>query len=205
LRAAFRYLAAAVLAALAVPSSSPAALITQNTGGTASSVVPLFFGQPFTTPAGGPWDNLAFNFFADTPTPTPVAFGVAYLLTQPYDGPPAGLSPAVPGFLAQSTGISGGQYVFAPSVTVQPLTQYFLYEQRLIPTGAITGGNIFIGANDFFMVDAITPLTSGRVSANYALTGTAAVSANPEPATLAMLGAGLATLAGYGWRRRQAA
>jgi PEP-CTERM motif len=90
-------------------------------------------------------------------------------------------------------------------VTVQPLTQYFLYEDTLIPAGAITGGNFLPGEDSFFTPNQNLPFAGDGLSANFALTGTVAVSAVPEPAALASLGMGIMTLAGYGWRRAKAA
>lgn len=85
--------------------------IVQNTGGS-SGVVNEFFGQSFTTPAGRGWFDIAFNFYSDIPAVTPVADGIAFLLSQEYLGAPAGLDSNTRGFIAKSTSVSGSRYVF---------------------------------------------------------------------------------------------
>ena len=59
-------------------------------------------GVSLTTPVGGPWDSITFNFF-DT-NGDPEANGNLYILTSQYLGTPNGLSTLTPGFLAQSIG-----------------------------------------------------------------------------------------------------
>ena len=54
-----------------------------------------FPGQSITTPTGGPWDNLTFNWF-DSPGANivgiPIAGGTLFLLSSEYLGTPAALS-----------------------------------------------------------------------------------------------------------------
>ncbi len=71
---------------------------------------------------GGPFDNINFNF-VDAVNPT----GDLFILTQAYAGTPPALSGTTPGFLAESTGVSGGVYQFDPTVTLSGSTQYFFY------------------------------------------------------------------------------
>jgi LPXTG-motif cell wall-anchored protein len=114
--------------------------VTAYAAGTAYGI--FFPGESFTTPAGGPWHNITFNFFSDVPAATPSATGTAYLLTQAYTGTPAGLSSSVAGFVAASTGVSSGKFVFAPSVTLQPNTQYFVYvDSSMYITGSVSAGS----------------------------------------------------------------
>src|ERR1700722_9124990 len=68
---------------------------------TANEITSGYLGQSFTTPNGGPWDDITFNFFnADG---DPIAAGTAYIFSAEYDGDPGGLSSA--SYLAASTGI----------------------------------------------------------------------------------------------------
>ena len=43
-----------------------------------------YFGQSFTTVAGGPASNITFNFFSDIPATTPFASGTGFILTMQY-------------------------------------------------------------------------------------------------------------------------
>lgn len=115
---------ARLLAFVLLALSIQAGTIVQNTGG-GSITGPAFFGQPFTTPSGGPWVNIKFNFFQDSGT-VAAANGTAYIFTSAYTGTPSGLSAS--SFLAAGPAIFGVSYNFAPSFTLQPNTQYFLYE-----------------------------------------------------------------------------
>jgi len=105
------------------------------TSGADSTVVPTYCGQSFTTPSGGPWHNITFNFYSTpaggaTPASTPAAAGTAFLLTQEYLGTPAALSSSTPGYLAQSISISGGVYVFPSSLALSPGTKYWFTRTR---------------------------------------------------------------------------
>jgi hypothetical protein len=182
---------------LAVQGTASADVIVQNTGGTAGSATE-FFGESFTTPVGGPWTGIAFNFYSDIPATIPTAAGTAFLLSQQYLGTPSALGTGTPGFLAASTSITGGQYIFDSSVTLQANTQYFLYENALMTT---TGGNSLTGAAAYFAITSDTDFATfgapPQVS-NFSLTGQAV----PEPSSLALCGLGLAGTIGYGARRR---
>ena len=97
-----------------------------------------YTGQSFTTPSGGPWDDITFNFFSGlgTGSVVPVAVGTAYIFSAPYTGTPSGLSSATD--LATSIGIldaMGGEqgiYEFSPTFTLQPGTTYYLYSSGLM-------------------------------------------------------------------------
>jgi sugar lactone lactonase YvrE len=82
-----------------------------------------YLGQSFTTPGGGPWNNITFNFFLSG---VPLANGTAYIFSSRYTGLVNGLSGGS-NLLATSTGTIGGKYVFNPTFTLQPGTTYFLY------------------------------------------------------------------------------
>jgi hypothetical protein len=176
-----------LLISMAVPAASGATIL-QNTGGTLG-VVTNFFGESFTTPAGGPWSNITFNFFSDIPATTPTAAGTAFLLTQEYLGTPASLNSSVPGFLAASTSVSSGHYNFDPTLVLQTNTKYFLYENASLAT---SGGNAIAGGNAYFAVDSTTnfapapvlPPGLGLQAANFLLSGTPTNTAVPEPTSL---------------------
>jgi len=183
-----------------------AAVIDSNTSGAFSNTA--FFGESFTTPGGGPFNNIAFNFFSDVPATTPTAGGTAFLLSQVYLGTPAGLTTATPGFLAQSTSISSGRYLFSPSVTLQPNTKYFLYENAAI---LASGGNKITGGEGYFAFTSTGNFATAQTidlngdlqSANFTLTADTVVSAVPEPATFGLM-AIVFGLTGMAVRRRRA-
>ena len=109
----------ALLAFLASPVGAAASPIVSFTAFTGiNSDEP---GQSVTTPVGGPWNNLTFNWLDLAGAPT--AAGTLFLLTQAYVGTPAALGAATPGFLATTASISGGMWIFDPSVTIQGATQ----------------------------------------------------------------------------------
>ena len=134
---AYLYFAFAGVVALGASGNASATVITQNTTGTSATILSGFYdGQSVTTPAGGPWNSIGFNFVqCGNPSGTsclagtnsPYALGNLYLLTQVYDGLPSGLSSATPGFVAEATTIVGGVWTFASSVTLTPSTQDFFY------------------------------------------------------------------------------
>lgn len=82
-------------------------------------------GQSVTTPAGGPWNNITFNWVHETGAP--YAVGGLYLLTQAYAGTPLALSSSTPGYVANTSVIIDGVWRFSVGVTLNPSTQYFLY------------------------------------------------------------------------------
>lgn len=132
-----------VLLGMAVTAIPARAQIMQITSGATGGTYGAYAGLTFTTPAGGPWSNITFNFYAtpamgSAPASTPEAVGTAFLLTQVYNGTPSNLSSSAPGYVASSISISGGVYIFPPSVVLNPNTQYWVYENGLLPS--ITGG-----------------------------------------------------------------
>jgi len=157
------------------------------------------FEESFTTPAGGPWTNITFNFFSDSAGTTPTAAGTAYLLGQAYFGTPTALSGATNGFLASSTGISGGIYIFDSSVDLLPNTQYWIATNAAVSTyfsdTPYSGGHFYQALNPFY---GFAPQAQGAV--DFSLNGQA--EAAPEPACAALGFAGLGALAVIIRRRR---
>jgi hypothetical protein len=165
----------------------------------AGGFVNLFPGQSVTTGSSSlPWNNITFNWFSDVPATTPTAFGTLFLLSSEYLGTPAALSAATPGFLAQSQSISGGQYIFDPSVTLQANTQYFFYANaggRFI--SAILPGT-YVGGSAYGSNSSNTPFSSSLagLDVTFRLSGTPI----PTPALLP----GLVGMGVVAFRKRRA-
>jgi len=176
-----------LLAALLYSNFALASVITQNTSENAGTLTESF-GETFTTPSGGPWNNITFNFFSDIPAVTPAAAGTAFLFSQVFTGTPSSLSSAAPGFIASSTGISGGAYVFSPSVQLAANTVYWIFENGVL---TVSGGNAVSGDTAYF---APTPTTNFDVAigaaqaTNFAVNGTAVgTAATPESSSVVLL------------------
>jgi hypothetical protein len=175
---------------LLTASISQAVVINQFTGGTVPATA--VFGESFTTPSGGPWTGIQFNFYSDAPAVTPTAGGNAWLLTQEYLGMPSALSTSTPGFLAESVSVLGGKHIFSPSVTLNPGTEYWIYEDVVTtitgsPTGGGPGGQAYFANNTSSNFSAL----GGGQIANFTLAGSV-----PEPSSLLLLCPGLGGVAG---------
>ncbi len=181
LKAGLKVLAMAVSLAGMSSLAHGGVIILVNGGASTDDAGLETVGESFTTPAGIPWNDIAFNFFSTpaslTPPPFasgPLAAGTAYLLTQEYLGSPASLSSLTPGFLAASTGIVAGQYIFASNVILNPNTEYWIYEDTaILTTGdgfAGTSGQqaYFGGSGNFELCDC-----AGDPVANFELDGSA--------------------------------
>ena len=156
---------------VSMPGIAGADTVAENTGGT-SVGGNGFYGQSFTTTTLLPENNIAFNFFSDVMSTTPLAAGTGFLLSAVYFGTPAALSPATPGFLGMAPA-SGGFYTFSPALTLQPNTQYFLYQNGLALPGG-TYGNVYAGGLAYFTSTSDTtyiPNIDGQ-SNNFRVTGT---------------------------------
>jgi hypothetical protein len=184
----------------ATASLASADVIVAYTAGSDGTVTE-WVGESFTTPVGGPWTDIAFNFYSDIPAATPAAAGDAFLLTQEYLGTPSALSSSTPGFLAESTGNSGGVYTFAPGVVVNASTQYWLYEDTSVTvSGSSTAGGP--SGQAYFATSAATDFAaSGTQLANFTLSGS--VDPAPEPSTLFSTFAGAGLLAGIALLKRR--
>jgi hypothetical protein len=153
-------------------------------------------GESFTTPGGGPWNSISFNFY--TPAATPAAVGTGFLLSMAYAGTPATLSNATPGFIASSTSNAGGIYTFDSAVTLQQNTQYWIFTNAVFPSnvaGSITAGT---PAQSQYTGDPFVNFPSQVL--NFTLSGVA----TPEPSTRALTGVALCGLAFFGRRTRRA-
>jgi hypothetical protein len=109
------------LATLSMVGVAHAAIVSQELSGSATTAVAYYWGETFTTAAGGPWQDLSVNFYA--PSGAPLAGGVGYIFSGPYGGTPGGLASA--GALATSVVTTGGSWQFAPSFTLAASTEYF--------------------------------------------------------------------------------
>ncbi len=151
--------------------------ILSFTSGASSHAKVGYFGATFTTPCGGPWNNITFSFYGTpasggAPASAPEAAGTAFLLTQAYTGSPSGLSSSTPGYVASSVSGSGGVYVFPPTVVLNPNTQYWVFENGQLSAISYQAGsptyNYAVGqsGNDF------SPPNTGGGMFNYTLGGT---------------------------------
>jgi hypothetical protein len=182
---------------LLVPArESSADFVASVTSGTGQILFQVFAGQSFTSTAASPETNITFNFFSDSgPATTPAAFATGFLLNKEYLGLPAGLSSATSGYLGQATA-SGGKYSFGSAVTLLPNTQYFFYENSLIPGGSITAGATYSGGNFYFTTSPNVGFADGLGASNnlnFQVQGTPV----PEPSSfilVGMVGVGFTTL-----------
>jgi PEP-CTERM motif len=187
-----------VLTALALLGTAQvqATTIVQDTSGSTSSRFQFFWGQSFTTPTGGPWSSVTFNFY--DLTLAPYAAGTGYLFTAAYAGTPANLASA--GAVAVSAPADGAVYSFGPGFRLQPGTQYFFYEDA--PMRLLGGGTDAIGGTSVFTQNGTgTFVSAGGQNANFKVSGT--VAAVPEPAGWAMLVVGFGSLGVMARRRRR--
>jgi hypothetical protein len=164
-----------------------AATIVESTGGTVGLFSSVFLGQGFTTPGGGPWDNITSNFFLDGEA---TAFGTAYLFTSVYGGTPLGLSSSA--FLAASTGISAGAYVFNPVLTLQPNTTFYLYVDTPVPASGVDGQAI---SGTYYVAPGPgSPFTSLTGTVSFRVSGEVSSAPIPEPSVGLLSALGLVAM-----------
>ncbi len=177
-----------------------AALIVDNTGGSSVTAFGGIFGHSFTTPTGGPWENIRFNFVNGSNGA--VAAGGLYALTQSYAGAPNALSTSTAGFVGYTNVISGGQWQFS-GLTLNPGTQYFFYMDNFTTeTLKFSLSNPYAGGLGF---NAVGPTTNYLVVApgfdlNFSVQGD--VAAVPEPSSVALLSCVAGGIGLRRWRKR---
>lgn len=185
--------------------------LIQITSGTSQTAAFAYWGQSFTIPGSGQFDDITFNFF-DTQG-NPLAGGHGYLFSSPYTGFASDLNSflglQLPNFIGFANS-SGGVYSFFPGVIGNPNplilnagTTYYFYEDdeslQLSGGASYTGGFISMASDGDFEDFAI-----GQAS-NFEVTGTPVVGVapgvTPEPSSLLLLGTGIFALAGAARRK----
>lgn len=163
-----------------------AAVISQYQPGLASGGNAQDPGQSLTTPSGGSgWDQITFNFYHNE-TGASYAIGTLYLLSQAYAGTPQDLSPQTVGYIASATG-DGSSYSFAPTIVLEPDTQYFFFADLGLPSGNSTNissefGGTFSGGDSYGSANGNSNFTVRPFDIAFSLSGIS-VSPIPEPAT----------------------
>jgi hypothetical protein len=179
------------VALFTVTSRADAAVLVTNVANTGASFGDVFAAQSFTTPAGGPFDDIVFNFYFNN-VATPEAPGTLFLLSQSFSGSPNELSTATPGYLDSAAG-ANGTYAFNLGTTLQASTQYFVYENGSVATFSYNNPSDYAGGA--FLVAPLSGNTSyfsafspAQLSSDFTLAGNPV--AAPEPTTIWLLGAG---------------
>jgi len=194
-----RYLFAIAGAALLLSRGAKADMIAEFGVGSTGSGFAGGPGQSVTTPGGGPWDNITFNFY-DRFTGAEQAVGNIYLFGTEYTGTPQDLSLSTPGLLGVGSD-SGSFYSFAPSLVLSPSTQYFFYSDTRPggPGGTTVLGNGYSGGAYLNSPNGDGDFGSLLFADTaFRLQGTAV----PEPGTALLLGGGLLGLGVAGRRKK---
>jgi hypothetical protein len=174
---------------LASPVS--AVVISQYQPGLASGGTAQAPGQSLTTPSGGSgWDQIRFRFYHNE-TGASYAIGTIYLLNQAYAGTPQDLSSATVGYIAEASG-DGSSYTFAPTLVLEPDTQYFIFADLELSSGSTThvsseSGGTFSGGGSYGAANGNGNFTARPFDIAFSLEGMTVIP-EPEVAFLALLG-----------------
>jgi hypothetical protein len=143
-------MAAALLAADITAPNALAAVIFSNTVGAELLGGSGYEGHSFTMPPGNAYNNVTFSWVSANHS-TKLAAGNLFLLSQEFLSRPTNLSAATPGYMSQSTGIVNSAYVFPPSVTLNPSSQYWVYMggAASLAGGGYTFSNPFAGGKAY--------------------------------------------------------
>jgi hypothetical protein len=188
---------------LALATAVDGGTILQYGGGVLPTGGPTIFGQSFTTPDGGPWKDITYNFVGGPALPG--AFGTAFLLNNEYLGTPAGLNPAAAGFLATANA-ADGIYTFPASLILQPATTYYLYSDAFF--GTVNGGpGAVAGVTTYFAANPTSNFAPTGGALNFLVAGSVVAASPPlsvpETASFWLVLPALAgVLIGHGFRDR---
>jgi hypothetical protein len=173
-----------VLIALTALSARGSTILQDNPSGVGQ--VSGILGESFLTPsAGGPWNSISFTLLSTAGISQ--AAGNLFLLSSLYSGAPNQLSSSTSGFIAESTGITGGFWTFASNVTLQPNSEYYVYmDGSAMTPGAAAYGNTLTGAIGYIAQgdSPSGPYGSAGMPFSFDLTGS--VAGAPEPGTAAL-------------------
>jgi len=171
-------------------------VITAITGGLAS-IGSYALGESLTTPTGGPWSDLTFNFYDASGNPYANNTITVYLLSAAYSGTAAALSSSTTGYVDSTSTVSGTAWVFNPATTIQAGTKYWVY-MSAAPTTPLKYSvpDPYSGGQMYYAHPNYSSLSAGL---NFQLQG--AVGADtPEPSTLLLSASALGLLV---FRRRR--
>jgi len=132
-----------------IPTTLADEIAAENLDGRIGITLPTFVGQSFTTGPAAEYSGLSFNFYLVTGNPASDPHAdpsfTYYLLSREFLGRNDQLTTATPGFMATTTGVSGDQWVFNPSVTLLGNTRFWLYGGR---NGQVPGfQQLAVGSN----------------------------------------------------------
>jgi hypothetical protein len=176
-----RLLALVALAIASLAAAARADTIKEFLGGTFNlHTTAGIYSQWVTTPSGGPWTNITFNFY-EPPTPgTPYAIGNLYLLDHAYAGAPSSLSSS--SYIGVAAASGGTSWVFDPSVTLQANTQYYFYMDTPSDASHLLFSTAANTDTAYYYSDPVwADISSPDGAFNFTLSGTPTGSPGPLP------------------------